>query len=80
MYWSLVSTTLNIGITTSGTVALSEMYSFTCTPSVTSGETVFRIAWFKNDQELSHTTSENSHTYTIVSLTTAKIMEITPAE
>ena len=68
MYWCLVSTTLNIVITTSGTAALSEMYSLTCTPSVTSGETVSRIAWFKNDQELSHTTTESFLTYTITSL------------
>ena len=69
MYWCLVSTTLNIVITTSGTAALSEMYSLTCTPSVTSGETVSRIAWFKNDQELRHTTTETFLTYTITSLT-----------
>ena len=68
VYWCLVSTTLNIVITTSGTAALSERYSFTCTPSVTSGETVSRIAWFKNDQELSHTTTESFLTYTITSL------------
>ncbi len=65
----LVSTTLNIAISTSGTVALSEMYSFTCTPSVTSGETVSRIAWFKNNQELSRTTTGTFLTYTITSLT-----------
>ena len=45
------------------------MYSLTCTPSVTSGETVSRIAWFKNDQELRHTTTETFLTYTITSLT-----------
>ena len=70
MYWCLVSTTLNVDITTSGTAALSEMYSFTCTPSVSSGDTVSRIAWFKNDQELSRTTTESFLTYTITSLTT----------
>ncbi len=68
MYWCLVSTTLNIVITTSGTAALSEMYSFTCIPSVTSGDTVSRITLFKKDQELSHTTTETSLTYTITSL------------
>ncbi len=68
MYWCLVSTTLNIVITTSGTASLSERYSFKCTPSVTSGETVLRIAWFNNDQELSHTTTESFLTYTIISL------------
>ncbi len=69
MYWCLVSTTLNIAITTSGTAAMSEMYSFTCTPSVTAGETLSRIIWFKNDQELSRTTTDTSLTYTITSLT-----------
>ena len=69
MYWCLVSTTLNIVITTSGTAAPSEMYSLTCTPSVASGETVSRIAWLKNYQELRHTTTGTFLTYTITSLT-----------
>ncbi len=70
MYWCLVSTTLNISITTSGTADLSEMYSLTCTPSVTSGDTVSRIAWLKKGQELSNTTTNTSLTHTITSLTT----------
>ncbi len=69
MHWCLVSTTLNIAITTSGTATLSEMYSFTCTPSATAGETLSRIIWFKNDQELSRTTTESFLTHTITSLT-----------
>ncbi len=44
-------------------------YSIICTPSVTSGDNVSRIAWYKDDQELNHTTKDTSLMYTITSLT-----------
>ncbi len=66
-----MSTVLNIRITNSGINGLNQTYTFTCSPSVRLGGPVSRIYWLKNGQELNNTATDNSLTYTIVSLTTS---------
>ena len=66
-----MSTNLNVEISASGTSYEGQMYSLTCSPTVSTQETISRISWHYGNNELVSTTTESTLTHIISSLTTA---------
>ena len=61
-------TSLNVSITTNGTDEVGQMYSLTCTPTVSGRENVTRISWLKDSGMIRTTTTATTLNYTIASL------------
>ena len=58
-----------MSISSTGTNAVGEMYSLTCTPTV-SGGSITNITWLKDGGEIMATTTASTLTYSITSLAT----------